>query len=75
MRRHVSWEPDPCRTCHVRWVKHSGWVVGTDAGKVGNQPPVAGDIWARWKNRNLAGEKEAEGNPGGENITGKCRKA
>lgn len=50
-------------------------MVGTDAGKVGNQPPVAGDIWVRWKNRNLAGEKEAGGSPGGENITGKRRKA
>ena len=61
VRLHVSWKPDLCRMCHMRWVKHGGWVVGADAGKGGNQPPVAGDIWVRWRNRNLAGKKEVEG--------------
>lgn len=58
VRLHVSWKPVLCRMCHVRWVKHGGWVVGADAGEGGNQPPVTGDIWEEW---NLAGEKEVEG--------------
>ena len=63
VRLHVSWKPVLCRMCHVRWVKHGGWVVGADAGEGGNQPPVTGDIWEEW---NLAipgwGRSSGEGN-------------
>lgn len=36
VRLHVGWKPDLCRMYHVRWVKHTGWVVGRDAGEGGN---------------------------------------